>query len=671
VSSRRDNPNSRRLMALSIDAAIVVASYYIALSFRFAGAIPSEFGVRSRDLLMFALLAVLVHLMANELFAVYTIVTRYVGLSQALNIVKAVSLSVAILFAIDWVAPSRMVPLSVVLAGGMIAVVGLVGVRFYGRMFHERSLANLGVDRRRLLIVGAGRAADMILREVARNPGMNVRVVGLVDDDVRLQGMRLQNVSVLGVVQDVPEVVRDRDIDEILIAIPSATAAEMNRIYGHCLAAEVPVKTLPPLTQMVDGSASLADARSLNIDDLLGRPPVRIDSGAIAAYLRHKRVLVTGAGGSIGSELSRQIAQFEPDDLVLVDRDESALYSLHEDLRVSGFDRYRLLPANVGRRQKMERIFAKYRPQVVFHAAAFKHVPLMETSPDEAVLNNVKGTLVVAETAALSGVERIVNISTDKAVDPVNVMGATKRVGEQVMRMLSSRHPDTLFASVRFGNVLGSRGSVIPIFQKQIENGGPVTVTDPQMTRYFMTIEEAVQLVLQAASMVEQIPTEDGRYGAFVLEMGNPVRILDVAHQMIRLLGGGRNQNIAIEFTGLRPGEKLHETLVCRGEYEATTSHPLIRMARLSRIKAGDAAAGLDERGLPDGFEENLDTLIRSAENHADQGVMVAALQACVPTYEPFDWTQVGAFPGIERETAQAQTDTTADPTKPNLRAVQ
>ncbi|MHB1345322.1 MAG: polysaccharide biosynthesis protein, partial [Thermoleophilia bacterium] len=451
----------------------------------------------------------------------------------------------------------------------------------------------------------------------------------------------------------------------------------------------------------VDGTARLVDARPLNIEDLLGRPRVHTDLGAIAAYLKDRRVLITGAGGSIGSELSRQVAGFHPEELVLVDRDESALYHLHEDLKRRGFAGYELVPAHILRRVKMEMLFARYRPQVVFHAAAFKHVPLMELHPDEAVLNNVRGTLTVAELAGEAGVERFVNISTDKAVDPVNVMGATKRAAEHVVRMLSARYPATHYCSVRFGNVLGSRGSVVPIFERQIKAGGPVTITHPEMTRYFMMIPEAVQLVLQAAALMEEIPAApvsanapsgngappvpetstqphlpapaaaaqglaaDPRspvapYGAFVLEMGEPVRIVDLARQMIEFMANGSASTIELEFTGLRPGEKLHENLICRAECPVATSHPLIKLALLATGHDGEPAdsggdsssKGTDPGGLPPAFEEHLDALLALARRHAPPEELLPALRACVPTYEPFDWSQVGSFPGAERRSA-------------------
>jgi FlaA1/EpsC-like NDP-sugar epimerase len=345
----------------------------------------------------------------------------------------------------------------------------------------------------------------------------------------------------------------------------------------------------------------------------------------------------------------------------------------------------------------MERLFERHNPQVVFHAAAFKHVPLMELHPDEAVLNNVRGTMMLAELAGQWAVERFVNISTDKAVDPVNVMGATKRAAEHVLRMLSARHPATRYCSVRFGNVLGSRGSVVPIFQQQIKAGGPVTITHPEMTRYFMMIPEAVQLVLQAAALVEEIPAlaaaaaDNGNgatneapsgsgaipappahYGAFVLEMGEPVRIVDLARQMIEFMANGHAGSIEMEFTGLRPGEKLHENLICSGECPAPTSHPLIKLAVLDTAAAGAAAAGTagdaaaeaaatpqangrNASDLPADFEPHLASLLALAERHAPSDELIAGLRACVPTYQPFDWSQVGAFPGAAARALDAE----------------
>ncbi len=634
----------RRLLAMAIDAIIIVVAYYAALLFRFAGDIPAELTFTSRHFVTFAALAIVAHLVANWVGSVYTIVNRYVGLSQALRLGEGSLIAVVVLFLITagWPTGRHLLPFSVVIVGGVGATIAMIGVRFYGRVFHERSLSNVGGGKR-LLLVGSGQAADMIVREIRRNPAARVHVVGLVDDDPALAGMRLQSHPVLGTVEDVPRLVAEYEADEVLVCTPSATAEQMSRIYRLVKPAGVPIKTLPDLSQLVDGAATLADARELHIEDLLGRPKAQTDLADITAYLRGRRVLVTGAGGSIGSELVRQIASFLPAELVLVDRDESALYDLHEQLRVSEFHAYTLVPASILGRAKMEQVFVKHRPEVVFHAAAFKHVPLMELHPDQAVLNNVKGTLMLAEAAAQAGVERFVNISTDKAVDPVNVMGATKRVGEHVLHHLAPRYPRTRFVSVRFGNVLGSRGSVIPIFRRQIEAGGPVTITHPEMTRYFMMIEEAVQLVLQAAAL-DDLPTEtgaQGHHGTLILEMGAPVPIMDLARKMIDLMANGHADSIGIDVTGLRPGEKLHENLVCRGESTSPTKHPLIKLARYCRDETCD-----ESTALPPDFARDLERLIALADRHASSQELMAALKACAPTYEPFDWAGVGTFPG-------------------------
>ena len=659
----------RRALAMTVDTAIILASYYLMLTFRFAGEIPERIDYNARDFLTFALLALVVHLVANVLRAAYTIVNRYVGLSQAMRLAQAGLGATAILLiaVVVWPTEGHLIPRSVVLVGGLAATVGMIGVRFYARVFYERSLSNVGTSGRRVLLVGAGQAADTLLREAARNPALRITFVGLVDDDLRLRHMRLNNMPVLGTIDEVAQVAQDAEAEEILIAIPSAAPEELARILRLCRVTDLPIRTLPSLSQLIDGRVSLADARALDIQDLLGRPKIETDLGAIGQYLRGKRVLVTGAGGSIGSELARQVAAFSPAELFLLDRDESALYHLHEDLRVRGRHPYEVLPICMLQENKIEELFAEVRPHVVFHAAAYKHVPLMELHPDEAVINNVGGTRVIAEAAGRHGVERFVNISTDKAVDPVNVMGATKRVNEYLIRVLSRRYPGTRYCSVRFGNVLGSRGSVIPIFRNQIAAGGPVTVTHPDMTRYFMMIEEAVQLVLQAAALLDEVPAEDdaagdgdraagGTYGAFVLEMGAPVRVVDLAHRMIELLTPGTGTPMVVEFTGLRPGEKLTETLVGHGEVEMPTRHPMIRLAQTNPVQRVPSA-------LPAGFEQSLARLLALAREHGEPDQIIIALQACVPTYAPFDWRQVGSFPGASGHLeAAADTETGEQP---------
>jgi FlaA1/EpsC-like NDP-sugar epimerase len=532
----------------------------------------------------------------------------------------------------------------------------------------------------RLLIVGAGQAADLVLRDIVANGHSQHEVVGLVDDDRRLTGMTLHQRRVLGTVDDIGRLVREQDVEEILIAAPSATPDQLKRILRLSRPTGLPVKTLPSLKDLVEGKVSVRDARELRIEDLLGRPLADIDLGAIRGYLYEKRVMITGASGSIGSELARQVVALGPSDLILVDNDESGLYYLHEELRKMGARRYLIRPTSVTLNGKMERVFEETRPQVVFHAAAYKHVPLMELNPDEAVVTNIKGTYVVGDLAGRFGAERVINISTDKAVAPVNVMGATKRAGELVTSFLGRRYPQTHYTSVRFGNVLGSQGSVIPIFQRQIEGGGPVTITHPEMTRYFMMISEAVQLVLQAAALQDEISvphlgpgrllpeTSNGHarngnaretaisgqpvcvtghcQGVFVLEMGRPMRIIDLARQMIDLLADP-SEEVPLRVTGVRPGEKLHEELFTSDEAAVRTSHPLIYFAHTTAEKVNHARED-GSAGLGTDFQGKLERLIRLAEEGADPSSIIAALQDLIPAYHPFD-LQSGApnSPGL------------------------
>ncbi len=449
-----------------------------------------------------------------------------------------------------------------------------------------------GQRHKRVLIVGAGDAGFMLVREFEQQPHLGVHVVGLVDDDVTKINRTMGGVPVLGRHAEIPDIVKRHAVERIIIAMPSAGADVLRETMAICRDTDAELKTLPPVGELVAGRVRAQDVRDVRIEDLLRREPVATDLSAISGYLHGKRVLVTGAGGSIGSELCRQVCTFEPAQLVLLDHSENAVFEIDAELR-ERFPRVSLAPVigDVRSRTKMEQVCAVYRPQVVFHAAAHKHVPLMEVNPDEAIANNVLGTRNVAEAAARCGAERFVMVSTDKAVNPGNVMGATKRLAELVVQGMqaaqggqgsaaagpSETPGGTRFVSVRFGNVLGSRGSVIPLFQRQIDQGGPVTVTHPDMTRYFMTIPEAVQLILQAAAM--------GRGGeVFVLDMGEPVRIADLAHDLIRLSGLVPGKDIDIVYTGVRPGEKLFEELVNDGETVRKTSHEKIMALDGGRI---------------------------------------------------------------------------------------
>ena len=618
---------------MAVDAVFVVALYYLVLNFRFAGSF-ADWHYWTANFGIFAGMAIVIHLVVNWFSGVYSILSRYMSLAQAVRVGQSGILATAVLYAIVVSWPlivkdsSYLIPRSVVVGGGLCTVICLIGSRFARRVFYEmKRRPDTATDR--LLLVGAGQAADMLTREIRRTPSLNTNIVGFVDDRADLRNMTLQGVPVLGRVADAPEVARKHDVTQIIVAIPSATAEQIVSIYRQCKPAGVPIKVLPSLAELVSGTVSLRDARDLDIKDLLGRPHIETNVGAITEYIQGHTVLVTGAGGSIGSELCRQIARFGPKRLIVVDHDESSLYALHESLQNLGFCQYVLYPASILHERKLEKIFAQHRPRLVFHAAAYKHVPLMELSPDEAVLNNVKGTWLVAQMAARYGAERFVNISTDKAVEPVNVMGATKRAGELIIRMMQKKYPRTQFASVRFGNVLGSQGSVIPIFKSQIETGGPLIITHPDMTRYFMLIEEAVQLVLQAAIMVDEEESSlEDCLNTFILDMGNPVSIVDLAQRMIDFYWKDENHSLGVEFSGLRPGEKLEENLCYPFEIAQRTSHPLVK-------RVFSTAEDTSRNGGGKRFEQLVSSLVELAEEHSDAGPILSALVSVVPDYVP------------------------------------
>ena len=437
----------------------------------------------------------------------------------------------------------------------------------------ERPLPGRIVSRgKEAVIVGAGDAGQLVVKEMQRTPGLGYTPIGLLDDDPRKRNLRLHGVRVLGTTADLAHVIRDRKPDEVLIAIPTASGELRARIFDTARALGVPVKTLPSLSELVSGDADLArQLRPIEVEDVLGREPVEVDFASIADYLQDEVVLVTGAGGSIGSELCRQIARIGPAKLVLLDHAEPALFEIERELvRERGFRAAAAVVGDVRDPVKLRQVFDKYRPGVVFHAAAYKHVAMMEANPIEAVRNNTLGTREVADVAVEFGAKRFVLVSTDKAADPKTVMGQSKALAEWIVETWGHRAGvTTRFVAVRFGNVLGSSGSVIPIFRRQIARGGPVTVTHPEMTRFFMTIPEAVQLIVQAGAI-------GGRGQVYVLDMGEPVRIVDLAERMIRLSGKEPVTDIAIEFIGPAPGEKLHEELVGAGEVVSPSPYPKI-----------------------------------------------------------------------------------------------
>ena len=445
----------------------------------------------------------------------------------------------------------------------------LSGVRMVVRLYHEEFFSEHRGIVRRFLIVGAGNAGEALLREMMRRRDAQYEVVGFVDDDPAKQGTEIHGIPVLGTVDDLSRICKRQSIDEIAIAIPSASHKQLRRVVRVCQGTKIRFSTVPSLMDIAAGKLRVSQMRDVDINDLLGREAVNLDMEQIRVFLKDKVILVTGAGGSIGSEMCRQVCTFEPRQLLLLEQAENPLFFIERELQKS-FSKIPLESAiaDITDKTRIEQIFSRYHPQVVIHAAAHKHVPLMEQNPGEAIKNNILGTRVIADAADAFGTECFVMISTDKAVNPTSVMGASKRVAEIYIQDLN-KTSKTHFVTVRFGNVLGSNGSVVPIFKQQIAAGGPVTVTHPEMRRYFMTIPEASQLVLQAAAM--------GNGGEiFVLNMGEPVKIVDLAHELITLSGFRPGEDIEIEFTGLRPGEKLFEELSIEGEDMAATRHPKI-----------------------------------------------------------------------------------------------
>lgn len=515
----------------------------------------------------------------------------------------------------------------IIIAGGII-LMGTLSMRMlfriYRRLLHEKyTIKKVKTDgSRNILIVGAGQAAAMIIKEIRNHEELGMNIVGLIDDNVFKQKSRISGIKVLGTTEDIPEMVEKFEADEILLAIPSSSHEERRRILNIAKTTNAKLKTLPGVYEMVDQGIDLKSIRDVEISDLLGRKEIHLNNEKISEYIENKVVLVTGGGGSIGSELCRQIASLKPKKLVIVDIYENNAYDIQNELlRKYPSLNILVLIASVRDKKKIERIFEENQIQTVFHAAAHKHVPLMETSPEEAIKNNVFGTLNVATAARDFKAEKFILISTDKAVNPTNIMGASKRLCEMIVQTVDTETKDTDYVAVRFGNVLGSNGSVIPLFKEQIKNGGPVTLTHKDIVRYFMTIPEAVQLVLQAGSYAN-----GGEI--FVLDMGEPVKIYDLATNLIKLSGFEPGKDIKIKITGLRPGEKLYEELLMAEEGLESTPNELIYVGRPNSFNQADLRRELQI------LKEKL-----SAEN-LDQDQVKEIILRLVPTYVP-DFNEV------------------------------
>lgn len=500
------------------------------------------------------------------------------------------------------------VPTSIILIDLALALVGIAGVRGIRRFQVERrnrgNAVSLKPHRVRTVLVGAGSAGAMVAREIEARPDLRIEPVAFLDDDPSKRGLVIHGIRVRGGLPELARVAASTRAQQVLISIAGARSEMVRAVMHAAEKAGLEVRVIPSLFEILDGKVNLSRIRPVSIDDLLGRPPVTLDMPELERFVKGKRVLVTGAGGSIGSELCRQISRFAPESLSLVERAEFHLFTIHQEL-LNSFPELLILPriCDVCDSKRLDAVFSDDRPEVVFHAAAHKHVPMMEWNPGEAIKNNVFGTKKVADAADRHGCGAFVLISTDKAVNPTSVMGATKRVAEMYVQALSQRSK-TKYVAVRFGNVLGSAGSVVPVFQKQIEEGGPVKVTHPEMKRYFMTIPEACQLVIQAAAM--------GRGGEiFVLDMGTPMKIVDLARDLIRLSGFEPEVDIKIEFTGMRPGEKLFEELGFDAEKMDKTRHPKIFVGRLSPVAMERVEQGLS--GLKDLTSSRIAAEIRGA----------------------------------------------------------
>lgn len=594
-----------KLKLLLIDAIILAVMPIMAVLLRFEGEIPAaEFDIIRTGLPWMVLLSLAVF----YFYGMYHRIWHYARMRDLIAIVGAVTLSQAAIFILT-VLLSIAIPRSVMIITWLLDLGAIGASRLMFKINLDLVTESKG-GRENLLIVGAGDAGAMLARELEQNDAATISIVGFVDDDEKKQKGRLAGFPILGTTRDIPSVVRKHKIDTIVIAIPSADGDAVRRIDRQCRKTGANVRIMPGIYEMISGDAGMGELREIRLEDLLRRDPIQLDFDQITGYIAGKTVLITGAGGSIGSELSRQISRVGAKEIILLGRGENSIYEIHQELKRKFPEQtYHTVIANITDKDRMARIFKRFHPQVVFHAAAHKHVPLMEIQPDEAVRNNVFGTKNVAELADENQAEIFVLISTDKAVNPTSVMGATKRTAELVLQEIN-QHSKTKFVTVRFGNVLGSRGSVVPLFEKQIAAGGPVTVTHKEMTRFFMTIPEAVQLVLQAGSQAE-----GGE--VFLFDMGKPVKINDMAEDLIRLHGLIPGRDIKIVYTGLRPGEKLYEELLTSEEGTTSTKHKKIFKAQIQPLDEAD-------------LQQSLQTL----RDVTDTRIILQTLKHMIPTYK-------------------------------------
>jgi FlaA1/EpsC-like NDP-sugar epimerase len=585
-------------------------------------------------LVVYTFFALIARLLVFYLFGIYNCYWRSATVDDMVRLAGAMFTALLVVTPAYLIKDSEntglyLLPRSLLFIDGLLVFLTVGAVRFGVRLAWQSTSRTPRASVRRALVVGAGSAGQMVVRELRASAETALLPVGFLDDDAEKQNMHILSLPVLGKREALPEVVQDHGIQQVIIAMPNVPGRIIRETLSLCEKAGVPAKTIPAMSAILEGRIRVSRLRNVEIEDLLRREPIETDIAAVRRLLRGKRVLVTGGGGSIGSELCRQVLQCEPAELVLLGHGENSVFEVHNEL----LDRMRRMPrpdggdtgsfgpttlhaviADIRFRERMCDVFREYRPHVVFHAAAHKHVPLMEMNPAEALTNNVFGTQIILDSALAAGVEHFVMISTDKAVNPTSVMGASKRAAELLV-LRAAHESGRPYVITRFGNVLGSRGSVVPIFRRQIAEGGPVTVSHPEMTRYFMTIPEAVQLVLQAAVL--------GQGGeVFMFDMGEPVKIVDLARDLIELSGLEVGQDIDIVFTGIRPGEKLFEELLLNAESYQPTSHEKIRIAR-------DAS-----RTIPSNLDSGLAAMQRAVAND-DRGEVICCLRDMIPEFQP------------------------------------
>lgn len=596
----------------ALDVISIILAAFISIYLRFdSGSIPANY----LNMLISQLpAAVIIYILSFYVFKLYSRIWRYASAAELIAIALANILGSCVWFFLS-VYISAVLPRSLYIITGLLLILFIgasrLALRLYSYVMNKPKYKQAARQKSRVLIIGAGDAGAMLLREIERYHIANRKVVGFIDDDKTKTGKMLLGVKVLGTRNNIVKIAAEKSIDEIIIAMPSVKGKEIKAIINICKETNAKMTILPGIYEIIEGKVSISQLRPVDIEDLLGRDPVKLDSTAVKEYLAGKTVLITGAGGSIGSEIVRQVAKMQPKKLLLLGKGENSIYEITQEMKIN-CPEVKTVPiiADVRDDERIKAIMDYFKPQVIFHAAAHKHVPLMEYQPAEAVRNNILGTKVLADEAAAHNIETFVMISTDKAVNPTSVMGCTKRVAEMYVQSMN-KNSKTRFVAVRFGNVLGSRGSVIPLFKKQIAKGGPVTVTHQDMKRYFMTIPEASQLVLQAGAMAK-----GGE--VFVLDMGEPVRIYDLAKDLITLSGLIPDKDIEIKITGLRPGEKLFEELLSAEDGTEKTTHQKIFTARIKEIDKAE-----------------LDKQISEIIQITDGDSVVAALQKIVPTYTP------------------------------------